>query len=793
MRRSHLSLPLLAVVAALAGCPASDATSFLSITPEEPDTTDDLSLEVFVAGEATETVIRWVRDGEAMDSLDDAETVPAASTNRGELWVAQVTVLDGATEADSGSAQVLIGNAPPALAAATLDPATATEGTTLTCEGVGFTDPDGDTATIRYQWFVDGAPAGEESTLSGGSFDEGELVWCGATPFDGEHEGEMVLSSTVRVGNSPPAIAGAVITPNPASVRDTLGIALTGWADPDAGDDEDFDARWFVNDVEVAAGTTLPPGVTMRGDEVVAEVRPVDEEATGPSVSTDPITVGNAPPSLAAVTIDHDAWLSVYRAVPSGWLDPDGDAEGYVFEWTVDGLPAGAGELLAPFPLSEGQEVVVTAFPDDGLDLGEPVASEPLLIGAQIVASPNTWSFGDLEVGCSATQDFIIENLGVAPGLIQNIGLDDLGQSGAVTMTPVTTPELLLPGESLTVTLTFLAEDLAGADVQIVVETDSSSTPVLLVPVTAGAHHGPTEVASFLAAADQYSFPLASDPVEATLTVEHNGAPVTLFTWDEPSNTVWLDSSLTVLADDVVDVTYALMANSCAPNGAPVVVLDILSAGGECDQVTMTGVDSSDPDGDPLIFEWSLDAVPAGSALTSADLLLTAPPDTLSFEADMPGDYGISLTVLDAFGVGSTASVLHSVAAGLNGANSPPLVNLGSLDPLFETLVSCATDAYGVVTCPACVVPMVFTTEDVYDPDSVTLSFAWTMSNDSGSETLTVSPDGQSADVAANVPGDATLVGTTTTGSYELLLEATDCEGASGSVTVTPTWACVWQ
>ncbi|RMG15920.1 MAG: hypothetical protein D6729_11640 [Deltaproteobacteria bacterium] len=60
--------------------------------------------------------------------------------------------------------------------------------------------------------------------------------------------------------------------------------------------------------------------------------------------------------------------------------------------------------------------------------------------------------------------------------------------------------------------------------------------------------------------------------------------------------------------------------------------------------VTLDGSGSSDPDGDPITYAWSLDSVPAGSnaQLVGAD---TATP---SFTADLAGDYVVTLVVRDA-------------------------------------------------------------------------------------------------------------------------------------------------
>ena len=67
--------------------------------------------------------------------------------------------------------------------------------------------------------------------------------------------------------------------------------------------------------------------------------------------------------------------------------------------------------------------------------------------------------------------------------------------------------------------------------------------------------------------------------------------------------------------------------------------------------VTLDGSGSSDPDGDPITYRWSFSWVPAGSAAVLANAHGAKP----SFTPDLPGSYGVSLTVNDGF-VDSQAS-----------------------------------------------------------------------------------------------------------------------------------------
>lgn len=86
---------------------------------------------------------------------------------------------------------------------------------------------------------------------------------------------------------------------------------------------------------------------------------------------------------------------------------------------------------------------------------------------------------------------------------------------------------------------------------------------------------------------------------------------------------------------------------SSAPNTAPTAEAGAYTKGATGDSHSLDGSASSDPDGDALTYEWSWRSLPAGSALTNADIVdsTTATP---SFTSDVDGTYRLRLVVYDA-------------------------------------------------------------------------------------------------------------------------------------------------
>jgi chitinase len=83
--------------------------------------------------------------------------------------------------------------------------------------------------------------------------------------------------------------------------------------------------------------------------------------------------------------------------------------------------------------------------------------------------------------------------------------------------------------------------------------------------------------------------------------------------------------------------------------------------------VELDGIQSWDPDGDNVVYSWTITQKPIGSTATISDPTSVSP----SFVADVQGDYVISLVVTDSFG----AISVDSVTVSFN--NIPPVADPG--------------------------------------------------------------------------------------------------------------------
>jgi hypothetical protein len=171
--------------------------------------------------------------------------------------------------------------------------------------------------------------------------------------------------------------------------------------------------------------------------------------------------------------------------------------------------------------------------------------------------------------------------------------------------------------------------------------------------------------------------------------------------------------------------------------------------------VTLDGSGSSDADGDPLTYAWTLTSVPAGSTAVLSDATVVGP----TFDADLVGSYVAQLVVNDGT-VDSAPDTVTIVVEAAPPANQAPTADAGPDQPGIAEGATVTLDGSGSS-----------------DPDGDPLTYAWT---------LTTVPAGSAA-----VLGDATAVGPTfvadVVGTYvaELVVNDGTVDSAPDTVTIT--------
>ncbi len=198
------------------------ATPVVDVTPNSPTTAADLVCSITTQstdadGDTITYTYQWYKDDVLQSSLT-TNTVPAASTARGQVWKCIVTPGDGTANGSPAEDQVTIQNTAPTAPVVAITPDSPGSSADLVC---GITtesaDADGDAITYTYQWYKGGEvqSALSTNTVPAANTAKGEMWKCVVTPSDSAASGpsaEDEVTVTGSAGGFPAgAIAGIVI------------------------------------------------------------------------------------------------------------------------------------------------------------------------------------------------------------------------------------------------------------------------------------------------------------------------------------------------------------------------------------------------------------------------------------------------------------------------------------------------------------------------------------------------------------------------------------------------------
>ena len=365
------------------------APALLSSTyaPAEPRTEDDLTVRPDIEDVDSDSFTvahAWTVNGTAAGT--DSDTLAASTFEKGDVVGLTLTLSDDTDSSEHQLPTVTIGNTAPSVDSAALAPDVIRVADTVSVVPAGWMDADGDAEGYRYAWTVSGSDGGFEPTLSG-SFKKGDRLQCTLTPFDGDDEGDPVVTPEVTVVNTAPVIAQVDLDTTAPKADEDVTATAVGAVDADA-DPVELTFVWTVDGREARTTTkttttdTLPSKLYGKGQLVVVTVTPNDGEEDGAPVSSETATVANsAPVMVSAVLAPDPAGTADDLTVTAEATDLDGDTISYGYAWTVNGSSvSSSSSTLGSSNFVKGDKVAVSVTALDGDDTSVPLVAGPLTI-----------------------------------------------------------------------------------------------------------------------------------------------------------------------------------------------------------------------------------------------------------------------------------------------------------------------------------------------------------------------------------------------------------------------------
>lgn len=245
-----------------------------------------------------------------------------------------------------------------------------------------------------------------------------------------------------------------------------------------------------------------------------------------------------------------------------------------------------------------------------------------------------------------------------------------------------------------------------------------------------------------------YSWTLVTRPAGSTATLTGATTVAPTFIADQAGS---YTAALVVTDGRLVSQTALVNIRAGGPNVAPVANAGLPQTVVAGTEVALDGTGSSDANGDPLSYNWSITARPTGS---NAQLSFFGAPNP-RFTADVAGTYVVALVVSD----GRLESPTSTVTITVQPVNNPPVARAGD-SRTVPVGTRVALDGRGST-----------------DPDGDPLTYSWTLSN---------RPTGSSAVLASPTTSEPSFTADTA-GTYLVTLVVADSRNLSAATSITIT------
>jgi len=330
--------------------------------------------------------------GDTTVGNDGRSTLSTAALEAGTHTVtAEVTDSDDLTAYDFVDVLVYAYNEPPTVEiTAPVDLDVFDEGESVNFSAVAGDDLDVEGLSVVWRSNLDGefnwdSPSGTGVlNFQAADLSAGEHEVTVEVTDDGENTANDNVTFTIVPENQPPSMPSVDIQPLGPGVGDDLVCYASGSVDPEGGL-VTYTYEWDLDGLPSGWATdVLDSSNTATGDEWTCRVTPWDPEGLDGDEGSATTIIDNSLPSFSSVTLTPTTAYedSLLSCEGFGWYDPDGDAEGALYEWLVDSSTVAGATLSVldgnDFDRDDVVECIITPY--DGIDSGLPLTSNPVTI-----------------------------------------------------------------------------------------------------------------------------------------------------------------------------------------------------------------------------------------------------------------------------------------------------------------------------------------------------------------------------------------------------------------------------
>ncbi|UCE38329.1 MAG: right-handed parallel beta-helix repeat-containing protein [Thermoplasmata archaeon] len=326
------------------------SVSNVIINPQNPDTTDELTVEYDYYDEddddeSIDTIIKWYRkrvgDLEFTYTGHQGKILSSSFTTKGEEWKCVVTPhdsLDYGSNVNS-SLEVTILNSPPIASDVYISPSEPTTQYDLVAN-YEYSDLDSDSEDgTTIMWYRDGVQMttlANALTVPSDETQKDQVWYFIVQPKDGFDFGDPIQSPEITIQNSPPTAVDLSISPSPPLGDNDLTAYYT-FFDEDGDTEQDPEIKWYksglLQDID---GLVVESSATQKGDLWSYTLIVFDGEDYSELISSYHVVIENSEPQVntispgqGQITLNETESWEFYVDVE----DPDGDF--LLFKWKL--------------------------------------------------------------------------------------------------------------------------------------------------------------------------------------------------------------------------------------------------------------------------------------------------------------------------------------------------------------------------------------------------------------------------------------------------------------------------